>query len=79
MSPVIVTIAALLFTLNSEFLLSSGGFLKIVRLYVSKHKYELYTSDDEDKQNFDSWFEMNQIAFSTFKEAIESYTRMKYE
>lgn len=63
----------------SEFLLSSGGFLKIVRLYVSKQKYELYTSDDEDKQNFNSWFEMNQIAFGTFKDAIESYTRMKYE
>jgi len=63
----------------SEFLLSSGGFNKLVRLYVSKDKYELYTSDDEDKRKFNDWYSINKDAFSSFRESINSFARIKYE
>jgi energy-coupling factor transporter ATP-binding protein EcfA2 len=64
---------------HSEFLLNSDGFNKVVRLYVTKDKYELYTSDPEDQKNFNNWMSLNSTAFSDFKEAIHSYTRIKYE
>ena len=63
----------------SEFLINSAGFNKIVRLYVSKDKYELYTSDPEDRNKFNHWMSLNSTVFDHFRDAIHSYTRIKYE
>lgn len=63
----------------SEFLITSAGFNKVVRLYVSKDKYELYTSDPEDRNKFNQWMGLNSTIFNNFREAIHSYARIKYE
>jgi hypothetical protein len=63
----------------SEFIISSAGFNKVVRLYVTKDKYELYTSDPEDRNKFNHWMSLNSLVFDHFRDAIHSYTRIKYE
>ncbi len=63
----------------SEFLIHSAGFQKVVRLYVSKLNYEKYTTDPEDKRNFNKWMEVNGSMFGHLRDAISSYVRIKYE
>lgn len=62
----------------SQFLIKSNQIKKTVRLYIPKDKYELYTSDPEDKKMFNEWYFKNSNLFSDYKNAIESYARIKH-
>lgn len=63
----------------SQFLVKSNTIKKTVRLYVPRAKYEIYTSDKEDKKMFNDWYSKNSNLFSDYKKAIESYARIKHE
>lgn len=63
----------------SQFLVKSNQIKKTVRLYIPKDKYELYTSDPEDRKMFNEWFSRNSSLFEDYKKAIETYARIKHE